>query len=180
MFRESSPSPMRRSCMDGQRFSAARCDSFCRKRTLYIYAAKRNSERVSALPNPGELPELAQIFNSTNSTGSLSNCDLSISGFITFMSASLRGCSFSNLSDQMHGPLPACIGKSLWLCNEAISFFSCKWGVESGVVYSGVGVIGARSSKSRFTLDLAIYTLFLQNYHTMQLRTFGHPCRICA
>ena len=31
-----------------------------------------------AIPNPGELSELAQIFNSTNSAGQISKCDLSI------------------------------------------------------------------------------------------------------
>ena len=36
------------------------------------------SQRERALLNPGELSELAQIFNSTNSAGPLSKCDLSI------------------------------------------------------------------------------------------------------
>ena len=42
------------------------------RRPIWMWLSQR------ALPNPGELSELAQIFNSTNSVGFLSKCDLSI------------------------------------------------------------------------------------------------------
>ena len=42
------------------------------RRPIWMWPSQR------ALPNPGELSELPQIFNSTNSAGPLSKCDLSI------------------------------------------------------------------------------------------------------
>ena len=46
------------------------------RRPFWMWLSQR------ALPNPGELSELAQIFNSTNLAGPLSKCDLSISNQI--------------------------------------------------------------------------------------------------
>ena len=47
------------------------------RRPIWMWLSQR------ALPNPGELSELAQIFNSTNSAGPLSKRDLSITDVTT-------------------------------------------------------------------------------------------------